>query len=149
MNAKRDWGFAGDYVEAMWLMLQQDQPDDYIISTGETHAVREFCELAFQEAGITIVWKGEGIHEKGIDSGTGKVLIEVDPRYFRPTEVELLVGDPSKAKDKLGWIPKVNFQELIKMMVSADLKEAEHEVFCLKEGYPYNGIRQQNLYSRS
>ena len=146
MNAKRDWGFAGDYVEAMWLMLQQDKPDDYVIATGEMHTVREFCDLAFKEAGISITWQGEGVSEKGIDKETGNVLIEVDPKYFRPTEVELLVGDSSKAKEKLGWQPKVGFQELVKMMVVSDLKEAEHEALCLKEGYSYNGARQQDLY---
>ena len=148
MNAKRDWGFAGDYVEAMWLMLQMDKPDDYVIATGEMHTVREFCDYAFKEAGISLVWHGEGVNEKGIDEKTGKVLVEVDPKYFRPTEVELLVGDPSKARKKLGWVPKVHFQELVKMMVEADLNEAEHEAVCLKEGYCYNGVRQQNLYSR-
>ncbi len=141
-------GFAGDYVEAMWLMLQQDEPDDYVIATGEMHTVREFCELAFREAGINLQWNGEGVNEKGIDKETGKVLIEVDPKYFRPTEVELLVGDPTKAKEKLGWQPSVGFEELVKMMVVSDLKEAEHEALCLKEGYSYNGVRQQNLYSR-
>lgn len=148
MNAKRDWGFAGDYVEAMWLMLQQDIPGDYVIATGETRTVRELCDLAFQEAGMTIAWQGEGVDEMGRDKETGRVLIEVDPRYFRPTEVELLVGDPAKAKEQLGWTPKVGFAELVKMMVEADMKEAEHEVLCLKEGYSYNGARQQNLYSR-
>ncbi len=137
MNAQRDWGFAGDYVKAMWLMLQQDQPDDYVIASGKTHTVREFCQLAFQEAGTTLRWEGEGVDEKGIDSETGKVLIEVSPKYFRPTEVELLLGDPSKAKEKLGWETQVDLAELVKMMVASDIKEAEHEVFCLKEGYPY------------
>lgn len=124
LNAKRDWGFAGDYVEAMWLMLQQDEPDDYVIATGETHTVREFCELAFKYAGIDIVWKGTGIDEKGIDRKTGKVLVEVDPKYFRPTEVDLLLGDSSKARQKLGWKPKVTFEELVKMMVEYDLKNS-------------------------
>jgi len=121
LDAKRDWGFAGDFVEAMWLMLQQDSPDDYVIATGETHSVREFCEKAFKYAGYDIKWKGSGINEKGIDSKTGRVLIEVDPRYFRPTEVDLLIGDPTKAKKKLGWKPKVSFEELIEIMVKSDL----------------------------
>jgi GDPmannose 4,6-dehydratase len=121
LNAKRDWGFAGDYVEAMWLMLQQDTPDDFVIATGETHSVREFCEKAFKYAGFDIKWKGSGINEKGIDSKTGRVLIEVDPRYFRPTEVDLLIGDPTKAKEKLGWKPKVSFDDLIEIMVKSDL----------------------------
>lgn len=121
LNAKRDWGFAGDYVEAMWLMLQQDEPDDYVIATGETHTVREFAELAFKYAGVDIIWDGEGVNEKGVNKKTGKTLVEVDPKYFRPTEVDMLLGDPSKAKQKLKWQPKVRFEELVKMMVEADL----------------------------
>jgi GDPmannose 4,6-dehydratase len=122
LDAKRDWGYAGDYVEVMWLMLQQDEPDDYVVATGETHSVREFCEKAFECAGINIEWYGKGINEKGIDKKTGKILVEVDPRYFRPTEVNLLIGDPSKAKKKLGWEPKITFDELVKLMVEYDLK---------------------------
>ena len=148
LKAKRDWGFAGDYVEAMWLMLQQDEPGDYIIATGEARTVREFCQLAFREAGIELAWEGQGIEEKGLDQKTGRVLVEVDPAYFRPTEVEMLLGDASKAREKLGWTPKLSFRELIKMMVESDLKEAEHETVCLREGYKYNGANQQNLYSR-
>ncbi|MBU7008557.1 GDP-mannose 4,6-dehydratase [Phosphitispora fastidiosa] len=121
LDAKRDWGFAGDYVEAMWLMLQQEEPDDYVIATGETHSVREFCELAFRFAGIDFEWTGEGIDEKGIDRATGRELVCIDSRYFRPTEVALLLGDPSKAKQKLGWVPKTSFPELVKMMVDAEL----------------------------
>jgi len=121
LNSKRDWGFAGDYVEAMWLMLQQDEPDDYVIATGETHTVREFVELAFKEVGIKIDWEGEGLNERGIDSKTGKVLVKVNPEFFRPAEVELLIGDATKAKKKLDWKPKVNFKELIGMMVKFDL----------------------------
>ena len=121
LNAKRDWGYAGDYVEAMWLMLQQEKPDDYVIATGETHTVREFAELAFKEAGIEIEWQGSGVDEKGYDKKTGKVLVDVNPRYFRPTEVELLWGDPSKAERELGWKRKVDFKGLIRMMVEADL----------------------------
>lgn len=122
LDAKRDWGFAGDYVEAMWLMLQQKEPDDYVIATGETHSVREFCELAFKFAGIILEWTGKGIDEKGIDSTTGRELVCIDSKYFRPTEVDLLLGDPSKAKQKFGWMPKTTFPELVKMMVDADLK---------------------------
>jgi GDPmannose 4,6-dehydratase len=122
LDAKRDWGFAGDYVEAMWLMLQQDEPDDYVIATGETHSVREFVELAFNDVGIQIEWKGEGVNEIGVDSSTGNAIIEIDPRYYRPTEVELLIGDPSKAKEKLDWQSKVGLQELVKMMVEEDMK---------------------------
>ncbi|MFZ2497937.1 GDP-mannose 4,6-dehydratase [Methanosarcina sp.] len=122
LNAKRDWGFAGDYVEAMWLMLQQDEPDDYVVATGETHSVREFTELAFKEAGIYLEWEGEGVNEIGRDVDSGKVLVEVDPMFYRPTEVDLLIGDPSKAREKLGWKTKVSFEELVRMMVKNDLK---------------------------
>ncbi|WP_406659828.1 GDP-mannose 4,6-dehydratase [Methanolobus sp. ZRKC3] len=123
IDAKRDWGFAGDYVEAMWLMLQQDEPDDFVIATGETHSVREFVELAFGEVGINIEWKGEGVDEVGLDAETGETLIEIDPRYYRPTEVELLLGDPTKAKEKLGWVPKVEFGNLVSIMVDEDLRK--------------------------
>jgi GDPmannose 4,6-dehydratase len=120
LNAKRDWGFAGDYVEAMWLMLQQDQPDDYVIATGETHSVREFVEHAFKYAGFNLIWTGEGLAEKGIDADTGKELISINSKYFRPSEVDLLLGDPSKAKSKLGWVQKVSFEQLVEMMVDSD-----------------------------
>lgn len=123
LDAKRDWGFAKDYVEAMWMMLQQEKPEDYVIATGETHSVREFTELAFKELGIKIIWQGEGEEEIGIDAVTDKVLVEIDPEYYRPTEVELLIGDSSKAKRKLGWKPKVRLEELVKMMVQSDEKE--------------------------
>jgi GDPmannose 4,6-dehydratase len=122
LDARRDWGFAGDYVEAMWLMLQQNEPDDYVVATGETHTVREFCEQAFQHAGISLVWEGEGLEEQGIHKQTGKVLVSVSSEYFRPSEVELLLGDPAKAKTKLSWSPKVSFQQLVKMMVDSDLQ---------------------------
>ncbi len=120
LDAKRDWGFAKDYVEAMWLILQQHSPEDYVIATGETHSVRKFVELAFKEAGFIILWKGKGSEEVGIDKDTGKILIEIDPRYYRPTEVDLLIGDPTKAKEKLGWAPKVKLDELVKIMIRAD-----------------------------
>jgi len=149
LNANRDWGFAGDYVEAMWLMMQQDKPDDYVIATGRTNTVRYFCELAFKEGGIELMWQGEGVEEKGIDQQSGDCLIQIDKRYFRPTEVDILLGNPMKAKNKLGWQPKVTLEELVKMMVEADLKEAEHESMCIREGFSYNGCGQQNLYSRS
>ena len=125
LDAKRDWGFAKDYVEAMWLILQQETPEDYVIATGETHSVREFTELAFKEVGIDILWKGKDSEEIGIDSGTGKILVEIDPRYYRPTEVDLLIGDPSKAKEKLGWEPKVKLEELVKIMIKADEKAVD------------------------
>lgn len=124
LNAKRDWGFAPEYVEAMWLMLQHEKAEDYVIATGEAHSVRELAEEAFRNINIELEWEGKGTNEKGIDKKTEKVLIEVDPNYFRPTEVESLVGDASKAKKKLGWKPKVKFKELVKIMVEADL-EAE------------------------
>ncbi len=123
LDAKRDWGFAGDYVEAMWLMLQQNEPDDFVIATGETHSVREFVELAFGEIGIEIEWQGKGVDEVGMNAATGDVLIEVDPKYYRPTEVDILIGDPTKAKEKLGWEAKVGFQELGKMMVEGDMEK--------------------------
>lgn len=123
MDAKRDWGFAGDYVEGMWRMLQQDKPGDYVLATNETHTVREFVELSFKEVGIEIQWKGTGVDEKGYDKATGKVLVDINPRYFRPAEVELLWGDSSKAETELGWNRKVSFIALVKMMVDADMKE--------------------------
>jgi GDPmannose 4,6-dehydratase len=123
LDAKRDWGYAGDYVEAMWLMLQQDRPDDFVIATGETHTVREFCEAAFEIAGIELVWRGQGLEEVGIDRASGKVLVCVDSFYFRPTEVEFLLGDPSKAKKILQWEPKIKFKKLVQMMMEADLKD--------------------------
>ncbi|MCX9015369.1 MAG: GDP-mannose 4,6-dehydratase [Candidatus Methanoperedens sp.] len=122
LDAKRDWGYAGDYVESMWLMLQQNEPDDYVVATGKTHSVREFVELAFREIGIDIEWRGKGVNEKGVNAANGDVLIEVDARYFRPTEVDILIGDPTKAKEKLGWEAKVGFEELVTMMVEGDLK---------------------------
>ncbi|HPT77106.1 MAG: GDP-mannose 4,6-dehydratase [Epulopiscium sp.] len=122
LDAKRDWGYAGDYVEGMWLMLQQDVPDDYVLATGEAHTVREFATLAFSYAGIDIEWIGQGIDEKGIDKKTGKILVEIDSKYFRPTEVEFLLGNPTKAEVELGWKRKVSFEQLVKMMVEADLK---------------------------
>jgi GDPmannose 4,6-dehydratase len=122
LDAKRDWGHAKDYVEAMWLMLQQEKPEDLVIATGETHTVREFVEKSFMELDIDIEWKGEGLNEVGVDTATGKVIVAVDPRYFRPAEVELLLGDPTKAKQTLGWQPKVSFNQLVKEMVANDLQ---------------------------
>lgn len=123
LDAKRDWGYAKDYVEAMWLMLQQDKPDDYVIATGETHSVREFVEYTASLLGYDIKWKGEGLKEQGIDIKTGKVLIEIDPRYYRPSEVDALLGDATKAKEKLNWGPKVKFEELVKLMLEAEFEE--------------------------
>jgi GDPmannose 4,6-dehydratase len=127
IDSFRDWGHARDYVEGMWLMLQQDTPDDYVLATGETQSVRRFVELAFAEIGRTIEWKGKGVDEKGLDAKTGEVLIEIDPRYFRPTEVDFLLGDPSKARAKLGWTHKTSFPQLVKEMVASDLKLVERE----------------------
>ena len=121
IEALRDWGYAPDYVEMMWMMLQMEQPDDYVVATNETHEVREFVTLAFDAVKKNIIWEGEGINEKGIDKSTGKVLVEVDPVYFRPTEVDLLIGDASKAKEKLGWEPKIKFEDLVSEMVENDL----------------------------
>lgn len=128
LDSLRDWGYAKDYVECMWLMLQHDEPEDFVIATGEMHSVREFCTLAFAEAGIKLKWEGRGINEKGIDRLTGKVIIEVDPRYFRPAEVELLKGDPTKAKKLLGWNPSTtSFEELVRLMVRHDMKFVRKE----------------------
>jgi GDPmannose 4,6-dehydratase len=127
LNAKRDWGHARDYVEGMWLIVQQNEPDDYVLATGEAHSVREFVEKAFAQVGRTIVWKGTGVEEKGIDRESGKVLVEVDPRYFRPTEVDNLIGDPQKAHSKLGWHHRVTFEDLVRDMVAADLKALRFE----------------------
>lgn len=127
LNAKRDWGYAKDFVEGMWLMLQQDKPDDYILATNETHSVREFVEEAAKLLGIDIVWKGKGVNEKGIDKKTSKTIIEIDSKYFRPAEVDILQGDYSKAKERLDWEPKTTFKSLIKIMVEADLDIMKHQ----------------------
>lgn len=129
LDAKRDWGFAPDYVEAMWLMLQQPEPEDLVIATGETHSVREFVEVAFKELGLEIAWEGEKEAEVGLNRATGKPLIKIDPVYYRPTEVDILMGNPAKAKAKLGWEPKVKFDELARLMVRADLEKVN------KRGY--------------
>jgi len=141
IEAKRDWGFAGDYVELMWLMLQQNEPDDYVMATGVTTTVRDFITMAFKEASIELTWEGKGVEEKGKNKANGKVLVEIDSRYFRPAEVELLIGDPSKAKTKLGWEPKVKLPELVKMMMEHDMELAERELH-LKEG----GYKTENFY---
>jgi GDPmannose 4,6-dehydratase len=123
LDAKRDWGYAPDYVKAMWMMLQQEKPGDYVIATGETYSVRDFCQMAFRIAGIELIWQGHGVDEKGIDKKTGKVMIAVNPKFFRPTEVDLLIGDPSKAKRELGWSTSTTFEQLAEKMVTADLKK--------------------------
>lgn len=127
LDAKRDWGFAKDYVEAMWMMLQQAEPEDYVVATGTTHTVREFCTLAFARAGLSIEWQGTGLFEKGVERGTNRVLVEIDPRYLRPTEVDLLLGDATKAHTKLGWTPRTSFEQLVDLMVDHDLELARDE----------------------
>lgn len=122
IDAKRDWGYAKDYVECMWMMLQQDEPDDYVIATGRTYTVRQFVEMAFREVGVQIEWRGTGVDEKGYDAASGALRVSVDPRYFRPAEVDLLHGDPSKARHKLGWEPRTSLEELVKIMVAYDLE---------------------------
>ncbi len=138
LDAQRDWGYAGDYVKAMWLMLQQSEPNDYVIATGESHSVREFVEIAFQQVGIMLHWQGTGADEQGIDNDTGEVLVKVDPRYFRPTEVDFLLGNPAKARRELNWQPVVTFPELVKNMVAADLDQARRDMLCQSHGFPIN-----------
>jgi len=135
LNSKRDWGHAKDYVEGMWRMLQQEVADDYVLATGKTYAVREFVEMACKEAGISIEWKGEGVDEKGINKESGEVIVEVDKKYFRPTEVDLLIGDPSKAERELGWKHKYDLQALVSEMVQADIKNFERDKYLLEGGH--------------
>ena len=135
LNAKRDWGHARDYVEGMWLMLQQEKPEDYVLATGVTTTVRDFCSMAFNEVGIAIKWEGKNNQEKGIDESTGNVLVEVDPNYYRPTEVDLLVGDATKAKEQLNWEPKVTVSLLVKEMVASDVTLFEKEIHVKKGGF--------------
>ena len=135
LNALRDWGHARDYVEMQWLMLQQDRPDDYVIATGEQHSVRECIELAARELGLAIRWEGQGVEEKGINAANGKTIVAVDAKYFRPTEVETLLGNPSKAHEKLGWAPRITFSELVREMVAADLEEAKRDELCQRAGF--------------
>lgn len=131
LDAKRDWGYALDYMEGVWMMLQAKKPDDFLLATGEMHSVREFATLAAKHLGIDIVWKGKGLNEKGINKKTGEVIIEVDPKYFRPAEVDILIGDASKARKTLGWKPKIKFKDLIKLMVDSDLKKASEEAVLI------------------
>jgi GDPmannose 4,6-dehydratase len=135
LDAKRDWGHAKDYVKGMWLMLQQDEPEDFVLATGGNHSVREMCEIAFKEVGIEIVWSGEGADEVGRHASTGETLVRIDPWYYRPTEVDTLLGDPAKAREKLGWETEIGFEDLIKDMVREDLKEAERDQLCKTRGY--------------
>ncbi len=135
LDARRDWGHARDYVEAQWLIVQQSEPDDFVIATGEQHSVREFVESAFAVVDIPIEWRGEGTAEQGIDRRTGNVVLEIDPRYFRPSEVDTLLGDASKARTKLGWQPRTPFPRMVEEMVREDIREAEKEQLCMREGY--------------
>ncbi len=142
LDSLRDWGHAKDYVEMQWLMLQQDEPDDYVIATGEQHSVRDFVDASARELGIKIEWEGEGIDEKGINAANDKVIVSVDPRYFRPTEVDTLLGDPLKGKQKLGWQPKITFDELVKEMVRSDLEEAKKDELCHRAGFRVNSYQE-------
>ncbi len=135
LEARRDWGHARDYVEAQWLILQQDEPEDFVIATGRQHSVRDFVNAAFREIGIALEWRGEGVDEQGIDARTGEVRLRIDPRYFRPTEVDTLRGDPSKAKQKLGWEARTSLEDMVAEMVREDLKDAEKDQLCRREGY--------------
>ena len=135
IDTKRDWGHARDYVEMQWLMLQQDSPEDFIISTGEQHTVREFLEIAAKEVGIDIEWSGTDINEIGRDKVSGNIIVRIDKRYFRPTEVDSLLGDSSKAKNKLGWKPKITFEQLVKELMESDLIEAERDFLSENQGY--------------
>jgi GDPmannose 4,6-dehydratase len=141
LDAKRDWGHAKDYVEAQWLILQQDQPDDYVIATGEQHSVRELTDLAFRQAGVEIEWQGEGVNEVGL--ADKRKVVAVDPRYFRPAEVDTLLGDPSRAIQKLGWRPKHTFEQMVTEMVEADLKKAERDAMNLTHGYSVTSGHQE------
>ena len=137
LDALRDWGHARDYVQMQWLMLQQEKPEDFVIATGEQHSVREFVEIAANELGIRIRWEGSGVEEQGFDDATGKCIVAIDPRYYRPTEVATLLGDPSKAKQKLGWTPTTTFQQLVTEMMSEDLKEAKKDELIKMHGFRY------------
>ena len=140
MNAKRDWGHAKDYVEMQWLMLQQDEPDDFCIATGVQFSVRDFVNFAWGHLGKTIRWEGEGMDEKGYDTETGNLIVEVDPRYFRPTEVETLLGDPSKAKEKLGWEPKITLEEMVHEMMENDIHIAKRDTLLVKNSFKASNI---------
>jgi GDPmannose 4,6-dehydratase len=135
LNARRDWGHAKDYVQMQWLMLQQETPDDFVIATGVQHSVRDFVDVSAKALGIDITWQGSGVNEKGIDTKTGKTIVVVDPKYFRPTEVETLLGNPAKAKEKLGWTPKITFDELVAEMVKHDLENAKRDDLCKNHGF--------------
>jgi GDPmannose 4,6-dehydratase len=135
LDARRDWGHARDYVRMQWLMLQQDAPEDYVIATGQQYSVREFVEVAAGHVGVAIEWRGSGVDEKGYDRATGACRVEIDPRYFRPTEVETLLGDPAKAKAKLGWEPEIGFEALVQEMMASDLELARRDALVEREGF--------------
>ena len=139
LDARRDWGHARDYVRMMWMMLQQPEPEDYVVATGHQHSVRDLIEVAAGKLDIRIAWEGKGLEEKGINAATGKPIVAIDPRYFRPAEVDTLLGDPSKARRKLGWEPRISFEELVTEMVMADLKEAEKDTMVQQKGYRIYG----------
>jgi GDPmannose 4,6-dehydratase len=135
LDARRDWGHARDYVRAQWLMLQQPEPEDYVVATGQQHSVRDFVVTAGRLLGMDIEWRGQGVEEVGVDRSSGRAIVRVDPRYFRPTEVDALLGDPSKIRDKLGWQPEVTFDALVREMIEADLALAKRDALVAKEGY--------------
>jgi GDPmannose 4,6-dehydratase len=142
LGARRDWGHAKDYVEMQWLMLQQDEPEDFVIATGRQHSVRDFVRLAAAELGMAIEWKGEGVEEKGVNPANGKTIVAVDPRYFRPTEVETLLGDPSRARERLGWEPRIPFEDMVREMVRADLEEAKRDELLKRAGFAVNDSKE-------
>lgn len=145
LSALRDWGHARDYVEGMWRILQQDKPEDFVLATGQQYSIRELCRLAFSNVGIDLEFVGDGQDEKGIETSTGRVLVHVDPAYYRPTEVETLLGDPTKAKEKLGWVPQTSFSELVDEMVASDLRDAEKEALTRREGFKtYASVEEQH-----
>ena len=137
VNALRDWGHARDYVEMQWRMLQQDKPEDFVIATGKQHSVKEFIERAGVAIDMNIIWRGDGMSEEGVDQATGKCIVKIDPRYFRPSEVETLLGDPTKAKDKLGWTPQTTFDELVSEMMREDMKAAQRDQLVSQHGFKY------------
>jgi GDPmannose 4,6-dehydratase len=139
LDARRDWGHARDYVRMMWMMLQQPESEDYVVATGHQHSVRDLIETAAGKLDIRIAWEGKGIEEKGINAATGKPIVAIDPRYFRPAEVDTLLGDPSKARRKFGWEPRISFEELVTEMITADLKEAEKDTMVQQKGYRIYG----------
>jgi GDPmannose 4,6-dehydratase len=142
LGARRDWGHARDYVEMQWLMLQQDEPEDFVIATGRQHSVRDFVTFAAAELGMAIEWRGDGVEEKGVNPANGRVVVAVDPRYFRPTEVETLLGDPSRARERLGWEPRITFEDMVREMVRADLEEAKRDELLKRAGFAVNDSRE-------